>query len=101
MAIAASEVTQAPELTGLTGALFAFLLQLVQAGWFYRWRGLPLWLPFIQDGLCVVLVFFAVKAPQAGGIIALILLCSAVFSAKELHRGYLMHQGSDSKHTRR
>ncbi len=93
MAIAASEVTQAPTwLTGLIGALFAFLLQLVQAGWFYRWRGLPLWLPFIQDGLCVLLVFLAVKAPQAGGMIALILLCLAVFSAKDLHRWYLMQK---------
>lgn len=108
MAIAASEVTQAKELTGLIGALFAFLLQLVQAGWFYRWRALPLGLPFIQDGLCILLVFLAVKAPQAGGIIALIILCLAVFSAKDLHRWYLLQQGlevtlrgSDSKRTRR
>jgi uncharacterized membrane protein YecN with MAPEG domain len=95
MAIAVAEVIQAPTwLIGLIGGLFAFLLQLVQAGWFYRWHGLPPWLALIQDSLCVLLVFLAVKAPQAGGMIALILLGLAVFSAKDLHRWYLMQQGS-------
>jgi len=102
MAIAVAEVIQAPTLLiGLIGGLFAFLLQLVQAGWFYRWHGLPPGLALVQDSLCILLVFLAVKAPQAGGMIALILLCLAVLSAKDLHRWYLMQQGSDSKRTRR
>jgi hypothetical protein len=89
-AIAAANVTPMPiALVGLIGGLFALLLQLVQAGWFYRWRRLPLWLPFIQDGLCVLLVYLAVKVPQAGGIIALILLTCAVYSSRKLHRWYL------------
>lgn len=90
VAIAVAEVTEAPTwLIGLIGALFAFVLQLVQAGWFYRWRGLPLWVVFIQDALCVSLVFFAFKAPQLGGLIALILLWLAVRSSRELYRWYL------------
>lgn len=89
MAIAAAKVTAVPKLLiGLIGGLFALLLQLIQAGWFYRWQGLPLWLPFIQDGLCVLLVFLAVKAPHLGGIIALMLLSLAVYSARNLHRWY-------------
>ncbi len=95
IAIAAAEVTQATivpkALIGLIGGLIALLLQLVQAGWFYRWHGLPFWLPFIQDGLCVLLVYLAVKVPQAGGIIASILLAAAVYSSQKLHHWYLRH----------
>lgn len=96
IAIAAAEVTALlPKvLVGLIGSLFALLLQLVQAGWFYRWRGLPLWLPFIQDGLCVLLVYLAIKFPQAGGIIALILLSLAIYSSQELHSWYLRQSQS-------
>lgn len=87
MASTVAEVREAPkELIGLIGALFAFVLQLVQAGWFYRWHGLPLWVVFIQDALCVSLVFFAFKAPQLGGLIALILLWVAVRSSRDLYR---------------
>lgn len=90
VASAVGEVTEAPTwLIGLIGALFALVLQLVQAGWFYRWRGLPLWVVFIQDALCVSLVFLAFKAPQLGGLIALILLWLAVRSSRELYRWYL------------
>lgn len=90
VAIAVAEFTEAPTwLIGLIGALFAFVLQLVQAGWFYRWRGLPLWVVFIQDVLCVSLVFFAFKAPQLGGLIALILLWLAVRNSRDLYLWYL------------
>ena len=90
VAIAVAEVTEAPTwLIGLIGALFAWVLQLVQAGWFYRWRGLPLWVVFSQDTLCVSLVFFAFKSPHLGGLIALFLLWWAVRSSRELYRWYL------------
>jgi hypothetical protein len=98
VAIAVSQVREAPTwLIGLIGALFAFVLQLVQAGWFYRWRGLPLWVVFIQDALCVSLVFFAFKAPQLGGLIALILLWVAVRSSRDLYRWYKEGQGIKGK----
>ena len=90
MAIAVSEATETPTwLIGLIGGLFAFVLQIVHVGWFYRWRGLPLWVVFIQDFLCVALVFFAVNAPQQGGVIALILLLLAVRGFNKLHSWYL------------
>lgn len=96
MAIAAAKATEVPNwLIGITGGFFAFVLQLVQAGWFYRWRGLPLWVVFVQDALCISLVFFAFKAPQVGGLIALILLWLAFRSYKELHRWYLEQQKRD------
>jgi hypothetical protein len=73
------------------------VLQLVQAGWFYRWRGLPLWVVFVQDILGVSLGFFAVKAPQLGGIIALILLGLAFRTYKELHRWYLRQSSEERR----
>lgn len=76
-------------LIGLIGGLLALLLQLVQAGWLYRWRRLPVWLPFVQDGLCVLLIYLAVQLPLAGGIIAFILLGLAIYSSQKLHRWYL------------
>lgn len=90
MGMAAAKATAEPSwIIGLLGGLFAFVLQLIQVGWFYRWRGFPLWLVFVQDVLCVALVFFALKAPHQGGLISLILLWLAVRSYKELHRWYL------------
>ncbi|MEB3179118.1 MAG: DUF4126 domain-containing protein [Nostocaceae cyanobacterium] len=89
MGLAVAEATSTPLwLIGLTGGTLAFVLQLVQIGWFYRLRGLPLWVVFIQDALCVVLVFFALDAPQQGGLIALILLWLAIRSSKEWQRWY-------------
>lgn len=97
MALASVNVTATPKtLIGLLGGVFAFVLQLVQTGWFYRWGSLPSWLPFVQDGLCVLLVFLAVNAPQQGGAIALILLGLAFYSSKELRRWYL-RQRQESK----
>jgi hypothetical protein len=66
----------------------ALVLQLVQAGWFYRLRRLPVWVIFLQDLLCICLVLFAFDAPQQGGIIALLLLWLAIRSSKEWQRWY-------------
>lgn len=73
---------------GITGGLLALVLQLVQVGWFYRLRGLPVWVIFLQDFLCVSLVLFAFDAPQQGGLIALLLLWLAIRSSKEWQRWY-------------
>jgi len=92
MGIAVAQLATAPEpfvwTVGIVGGLFAFVLQLVQVGWFFRLRGLPLWLVFIQDVLCVALVIFAFDAPKSGGLIALILLLLAIRSSKQWHRWY-------------
>jgi hypothetical protein len=76
-------------LIGSVGGLLALVLQLVQVGWFYRLRGLPLWVIFLQDALCVSLVLFAFDAPQQGGVITLLLLWLAIRSSKEWHRWYI------------
>lgn len=74
---------------GLVGGLLALVLQLVQAGWFYRLRGLPLPVILAQDILCISLVLFAFDAPKQGGLIALILLWLAIRSSKEWYRWYV------------
>lgn len=73
---------------GVLCALLALVLQLVQVGWFYRLQGLPLWVTFLQDFLCVCLVLFAFDAPTQGGLIALMLLWLAIRSSKAWHRWY-------------
>lgn len=73
---------------GVTGGLLALVLQLVQAGWLYRLRGLPLWAILAQDILCVSLVVFALGNPQQGGLIALLLLWLAIRSSKEWYHWY-------------
>jgi len=89
-------------LIGGVGGILALVLQLVQAGWFYRLRGLPLWAIFLQDLLCVVLVLFAFDAPEQGGLIALLLLWLAIRSSKEWYRWYVEQaKPSDSQHPRR
>jgi len=98
MAITAAKSPEVPSwLIGVIGGVLAFVLQLVQAGWFYRWRGLSLWIVFTQDVLCFLLVFFAVKAPQLGGLIALILLGLALRSSKALYRWYLRQQSQENQ----
>lgn len=72
----------------IVGGLFALVLQLVQVGWFYRLRGLPLWVIFMQDALCISLVLFAFDAPQQGGLIAMMLLWLAIRSSKEWYQWY-------------
>ncbi|HIK34065.1 MAG TPA: DUF4126 domain-containing protein [Oscillatoriales cyanobacterium M59_W2019_021] len=76
-------------LLGLIGGLFALVLQLVQAGWFFRLRGLPLWAILTQDFLCVLLVVFAFDAPQQGGLIALLLLWLAIRSSSAWYDWYV------------
>ena len=73
---------------GIVGGLLALVLQLVQAGWFYRLRGLPIWVIFLQDVLCISLVLFAFDAPRQGGLVAMMLLWLAIRSSKEWYRWY-------------
>jgi hypothetical protein len=89
-------------LLGLIGGLLALVLQLVQVGWFYRLRGLPIWVIFLQDFLCVTLVLLAFDAPKQGGLIALLLLWLAIRSSTEWRRWYRQqaHPG-DRRHPRR
>ena len=75
-------------LIAIVGGLLALVLQLVQIGWFFRLRGLPIWLVLLEDALCVCLIFFAFNAPQQGGLIAMLLLWIAARSSKEWHRWY-------------
>ena len=90
MGIAIAQATNVPlwlvGLLGGVGGLLAFVLKLVQVGWFYRLQGLPLWLIFVQDVLCVCLVVFAFDAPREGGIIALLLLWLAIRSSQAWRR---------------
>ena len=74
---------------GIVGGLLALVLQLVQAGWFYRLRGLPVWVIVWSDVLCVCLVFFAVDGPRQGGLIALFLLWLAIRSSKDWYNWYV------------
>lgn len=70
-------------------SLLALVIQLVFVGWFYRLRGLPVWVVFIQDFLCIVLVIFAFNAPRQGALIALTLLWLAIRSSKQWHQWYV------------
>lgn len=80
-------------LLGIVGGLLAFVLQLVQVGWFYRLRGLPIWVIFLQDFLCVSLVLLAFDAPEQGGLIALLLLWLAIRSSS-LWQNWYQQQAS-------
>jgi hypothetical protein len=75
-------------LLGIVSGLLALVLQLVQVGWFYRLQGLPLWMVFAQDVLCVLLIIFAFGSPHHGGILALLLLWFAIRSASEWQTWY-------------
>ncbi len=70
-------------LMALLGALFALLLKLVQIGWFFRLRGIPLWAALLEDILSVFLVLFAFLAPINGGLIAMMLFWLAVRSSEK------------------
>jgi hypothetical protein len=85
-------------IVGIVGSLLALVLQLVQIGWFYRLRGLPIWVVFIQDFLCIALVIFAFDAPQQGGLIALLLLWLAIRSSKQWYRWYVGQNRSKHRH---
>ncbi|MEM8780643.1 MAG: DUF4126 domain-containing protein [Cyanobacteria bacterium P01_G01_bin.49] len=75
-------------LIGIIGGTFALILNLVQAGWFFRLRGLPIWAVFLEDIICVLLVLFAFNDPQKGGLIALMLLWIAVRSSTAWRQWY-------------
>jgi hypothetical protein len=68
-------------LFALLGGFLALAIKLVRVGWFFRLRGLPVWVAAIEDILCVGLVFFAFSAPEKGGVIALFLLWLVIRSA--------------------
>jgi hypothetical protein len=63
------------------GGLLAFVIKLVQVGWFFRLRGLPIWVTLAEEFLCIGLVFFAFRAPENGGLIALLLLWLVIRSS--------------------
>lgn len=75
-------------LIGLIGGLLALVLKLVQVGWFFRLRGIPIWVVCLEDLLCIFLVLFALKAPENGGLIAMLLLWLAIRSSQEWRRWY-------------
>lgn len=103
MGITVAQLAAAPEpfvwIVGIVGSLLAFVLQLVQVGWFFRLRGLPVWVAFIQDVLCIALVIFAFDSPQSGGVIALLLLLLAIRSSNQWHKWYVKGRRSH-KHNR-
>lgn len=68
-------------LIGISGGVLAFLLQLVQVGWFFRLRGIPPWVAFTEDILSVLLVLYAFSAPEEGGLIAMMLVWLALRSS--------------------
>jgi hypothetical protein len=88
-------------IVGIIGGLLALVLQLVQVGWFFRLRGLPLWVVFVQDVLCVALVILAFDAPQQGGIVALLLLWLAIRSSKQWHEWYTEKNRTKKRRFRR
>lgn len=92
MAMAVARITLQPTqltwLFGVTGGLVALVLQLVKVGWFYRLKGLPAWAVLLEDLLCVLLVLFAFKAPNSGGLIALLLLWLAIRSSQSWYKWY-------------
>jgi hypothetical protein len=93
MAMAVARILQQPTqaiwILGAVGGLFALVLQLVKVGWFYRLkRGLPTWAVLLEDVLCVLLVLFAFKAPNSGGLIALLLLWLAIRSSQSWYKWY-------------
>lgn len=92
MAIAATKISsvefQPLWIVAMVGGLFAFVLKFVQVGWFFRLQGLPLWIVFVEDALCIFLVLFAFNAPEQGGLIAMFLLWFSVRSSGEWYRWY-------------
>lgn len=79
------------------GGLLALVMQLVQLGWVYRVRTPPLWAVFLQDFLCLCLVFFAFDAPHQGGVIALLLLWLALRTSTLWRQWYLQQAESGDR----
>ena len=76
-------------IVGVVGGLLALVIKLVQVGWFFRLRGIPLWVVCLEDALCLFLVFFAFNAPEEGGLIAMLLLWIAIRSSTEWRQWFL------------
>ncbi|MBE9032029.1 DUF4126 domain-containing protein [filamentous cyanobacterium LEGE 11480] len=91
MGVIGSQVLVLAALSGV----FALVLQLLQVGWTYRLRRVPLWILFGQDLICVILTLFAFGAPKEGGLIALLMLWLAIRSAVQWQRWY--REGRKSK----
>lgn len=100
IAIATEKLATFVGLIGIIGGLLALVLQLVQAGWFYRLGRLPIWAILAQDILCISLVLFAFDSPQRGGLIALLLLWLAIRSSKEWYRWYVEQLNRGDRHHR-
>lgn len=73
---------------GVTGGVLALVLKLVQVGWFFRLQRMPVIVIFIEDILSVFLVLFAIKAPENGGLIAMLLLWLALRSSTAWRQWY-------------
>jgi hypothetical protein len=76
-------------LIAIVGGVLALVLKLVEVGWFFRLRGIPLWVVLLEDILCVGLVLFAFKAPEQGGLIAMMLLWIALRSSTAWREWYV------------
>ncbi|HHP7232179.1 MAG TPA: DUF4126 domain-containing protein [Xenococcaceae cyanobacterium] len=83
-------------LIGLVGGIFALVLTIVQIGWFFRLRGLPIWVVLMQDILGILLVLLAFASPREGGLIALLLLWLAIRSSTAWRNWYLASQKTSS-----
>jgi hypothetical protein len=81
---------------GAIGALFSLVIRLVAIGWFFRLRGLPFWVTILEDLLCVSLVFFALKAPKNGGLIAMLLLWIVIRSSTAWRTWFLENRSPRS-----
>lgn len=88
-------------LLAIVGGLLAFVMHLVQVGWSYRLRGLPIWVIFIQDFLCIALVLLGFDAPQQGGLIVLLLLWIAIRSSTEWRLWYERQASRQERHNPR
>ncbi|MBE9202925.1 DUF4126 domain-containing protein [Synechocystis salina LEGE 06099] len=80
---------------GAIGSLFALVIRLVAIGWFFRLRGLPFWVTILEDLFSVGLVLFAFKAPQNGGLIAILLLWIVVRSSTAWRTWFLANRSPD------
>lgn len=73
----------------ITGAALALAIKLVEVGWFFRLRGLPIAVIIFEDILSILMVLFALRAPEQGGLIAMLLLWIAIRSAGEWRQWYI------------
>lgn len=88
-----TEFDQAPFwLIGIIGGVFALVLRFVLVGWFFHWGRLPIAFTFLEDILSAILTVFALRAPENGGIIAMLLLWIALRSSHEWRQWYLQRK---------